>query len=497
MIARRVRELGVYGRILPHNSSPADLEADGSLRGIVLSGGPGSVYDGAGPRCDEAIFRMNLPILGVCYGMQIGCQHLGGKVSAAPLREYGGTILKRERSHDLFEGLDDSFEVWMSHGDQVAELTGDFEVLASSDNCPLAAVRHRQSEFYGIQFHPEVSHTPQGMEILQNFLFRICRCKGGWEMGRFIEDTVAALKSEIGDSGVVLGLSGGVDSSVAALLLAKAIGSQLHAIFVDNGLIRTGERDEVEEAFRDRFSLQFHLVDARDRFLTELAGVTDPEKKRKTIGRVFIEVFEDEAKKLPGIEFLAQGTLYPDVIESTSPLGGPSATIKSHHNVGGLPDVLNLRLIEPLKDLFKDEVRKIARELGLPPAIVERHPFPGPGLAVRVIGDVTEERLRILRDADFIVTEEVRAAGVYDDVWQAFAVLLPVSTVGVMGDQRTYENVIALRAVESEDGMTADWARLPYPLLAKLSNRIINEVRGVNRVVYDISSKPPSTIEWE
>lgn len=497
LIARRVRELGVYGRILPHDSTPQVLQAEGLLRGIVLSGGPASVYDETAPRCDDGVFHLGVPVLGVCYGMQIGCQVLGGEVAAAPLREYGGTTLKREREHELFAGLPQTITVWMSHGDMVSELKGDFETLASSENCPLAAVRHRRHDFYGIQFHPEVSHTPKGMEILRNFLFRVCHCSGGWEMGRFIEETVASLKEEIRESRVVLGLSGGVDSSVVALLLARAVGSQLHAIFVDNGLIRKGEREEVESAFQGRFSLQFHLVDARKRFLDELAGVTDPEEKRKVIGRVFIEVFEEEAGKISKVEFLAQGTLYPDVIESTSPQGGPSATIKSHHNVGGLPEVLNLRLVEPLRDLFKDEVRQIGRELGLPREIVERHPFPGPGLAVRMIGEVTEDRLRILREADKIVTDEILEEGIYEEIWQAFAVLLPVSTVGVMGDQRTYENVIALRAVVSDDGMTADWARLPYPLLARVSNRIINEVRGVNRVVFDISSKPPSTIEWE
>ena len=497
LIARRIRELGVYGRILRHDSSPESLQGEGELKGIVLSGGPASSYEEQAPRCHPHLFDVDVPVLGICYGMQLGCQVLGGEVKAAPLREYGPATVERLRTNDLFADLERSFKVWMSHGDHVADLAGDFEKLGSSDNSMFAAIRHTSRPFYGIQFHPEVSHTPQGNTILRNFLYRICHCAGGWEMGPFVEETIAALKRRIGDAGVVLGLSGGVDSSVTAVLLQKAIGDRLHAIFVDNGLIRQGEREEVERIFGTEFPLRLHVVDARERFLDELAGVIDPEEKRKIIGRVFVEVFEAEAKQLDGIEFLAQGTLYPDVIESVSPIGGPSATIKSHHNVGGLPDVLQHELVEPLRDLFKDEVRRIAKGIGLPQEIIERHPFPGPGLAVRVIGEITEDRLRVLREADRVVTDEIRTAGLYPEIWQAFAVLLPVSTVGVMGDQRTYENVIAVRAVHSEDGMTADWVRLPADVLASISNRIINEVRGVNRVVYDISSKPPSTIEWE
>jgi len=498
LIARRVRELKVYCEILPCTIPAADLAAR-KPRGIILSGGPASVYAEGAPVCSPAILRLGLPVLGICYGMQLGCKMLGCEVTpAAGRREYGRAQATVDQPAELFEGLPQTLEVWASHGDHVSLVSGDFDVLARTPNCPNAAVRHKTGKFYGVQFHPEVVHTPLGGKILENFLYRICGCTGDWGMQSFIDFAVNDIRDRVGARGnVVCAVSGGVDSSVAAAITHKAIGKRLTCIFVNNGVLRKGEVEAVIDAFGRQFSMPLLPIDAADDFLGALAGVIDPEEKRKTIGRLFIEVFEREARKLKNVEFLVQGTIYPDVIESRSPLGGPSATIKSHHNVGGLPEKLGLQIVEPLRFLFKDEVRRLGRELGLPDALLRRHPFPGPGLAVRMLGVVTRERLEVLRNADAILIEELLSSGWYDNVAQAFAVLLPVSSVGVMGDERTYENVIAVRCVNTSDFMTADWSRLPQDLLAKISNRIINEVRGVNRVVYDISSKPPATIEWE
>jgi len=497
LIARRVREHRVYCEILRHDVAPEALAAH-SLRGIILSGGPSGVYESAAPRCHPDIFELGVPILGICYGMQLGCEILGGRVvPASGRREYGPTTLAVREAGELLAGVDDGTIVWMSHGDRVDELPVGFRTLASSANCPHAAVAHAGSRFFGIQFHPEVTHTPKGRRIIQNFLYRICACAGDWSLSRFTEEKIAELARDLDGADVVCGLSGGVDSSVVALLLHRAIGPRLHCIFVDNGVLRAGERAEVVETFRDHFKIDLHVADAAEEFLDALRGVTDPEDKRHRIGHKFIEVFKHEARALSGLRYLAQGTLYPDVIESHSPIGGPSATIKSHHNVGGLPAELGFELVEPLRYLFKDEVRLIGQELGLPDQIVHRQPFPGPGLAIRILGEVTRERLRILRDADRIVRDEMERFDAYRDIWQSFAVLLPVQTVGVMGDQRTYEHVIALRIVESTDGMTANWVYLPRDILSRVSNRICNEVAGVNRVVLDVSSKPPSTIEWE
>lgn len=495
LIARRVREQNVFCQIVRHDLSAARVR-ELKPSGIIFSGGPSSVYAPGAPRCDPGIFELGIPILGICYGLQLACHLLGGKVSPAKSREYGRAYIRMKEAGGLFAEVPNETVVWMSHGDQI-ETSGMFEAIASTDTCPVAAARHLTKPIYGLQFHPEVSHTPQGVKILQNFLYDICGCKGTWRLQSFIDQTVDELRTRIGDKRVICGLSGGVDSSVCAALLLKAIGPQVACIFVDNGLLRQGEADAVRHTFRDHFKADLHVSNARKQFLDALKGVTDPQQKRKIIGHVFIDVFREEAKSIENAKFLAQGTLYPDVIESGAAKDGPAATIKTHHNVGGLPEELGFDLVEPLKDLFKDEVRRLGAELGLPEQLVWRHPFPGPGLAVRCIGDVDESKLEVLRQADAILLEELMEAGWYRQTAQAFAVLLPVRSVGVMGDERTYDNTIALRAVQTEDYMTADWSHLPYDLLARISTRIINQVKGVNRVVYDISSKPPATIEWE
>ena len=496
LIARRVRENNVFSEIVSHKITTEQIQKIKPM-GIILSGGPASVYVKNAPRCNEDIVSLGIPILGICYGMQLGCQMLGATVQPTTTREYGRTICKVNGKSKLLKSLGEEIAVWMSHGDQVVELPAEFESLAFTNNCPYAAVKHRNRPFYGVQFHPEVTHTPQGSQIIRNFLYEICGCTGDWKMHSYIEKSVNDIRNQVGDGRVVCGLSGGVDSAVTAALIHKAIGNHLSCIFVDNGLLRNYEAEEVIKTFKNNFTVDLHAIDARDRFLDKLKGVTDPEKKRKIIGHEFIEIFKEEAKKISQAKFLAQGTLYPDVIESVPAHGGPTVTIKSHHNVGGLPAELGFELVEPLRFLFKDEVRKIGEELGLPEELVWRHPFPGPGLAIRIIGEVTKLRLEILRNADKIVIEEIRKAGLYRSIAQCFAVLLPLSTVGVMGDERSYENVIAIRAVETTDFMTADWSRIPSDVLGIISNRIINEVKGVNRVVYDISTKPPSTIEWE
>ncbi len=497
LIARRVREFHVYSEIKPCNISLEEIKAFGA-KGIILSGGPASVYDEDAPRVPKELFDLGLPILGICYGMQLMSHLLGGRVEKSEKREYGPADLHILDVSDLFYGLDPSrrYRVWMSHGDRVEELPPGFVSIAESENSPYAAIKHQNKPLFGVQFHPEVAHTEIGREVLENFVFRLAGCKPTWTMRSFIEKTIEEIRAQVRpEERVICALSGGIDSTVTAILVHKAIGDRLIPIFVNNGLLRKNEPESVIELMSS-LGLKLHYVDAAERFLERLKGVTDPEEKRRLIGHTFIEVFEEEAKKVGNVTYLAQGTLYPDVIESVS-FRGPSATIKSHHNVGGLPERMKLKLIEPLRELFKDEVREIARELGLPEDIVYRQPFPGPGLAIRILGEVTKERLEILREADAIVLEEMKKSGWYRKVWQSFAVLLPIRTVGVMGDFRTYEYVVAVRCVDSVDAMTADWTRLPYDLLARLSNRIINEVRGVNRVVYDISSKPPATIEWE
>ncbi len=496
LIARRVREHNVYSRICPANTSAGELSKM-PLKGIILSGGPASVYQSDAPRCDEGIFELGIPILGICYGMQLGCEILGAEIIAAKSREYGRATLTIRDKSDLFANLPDEMLVWASHGDQVGNLGRQFATLALTKTCPHAAVRHRRKKFFGVQFHPEVSHTPKGTVILKNFLYDICGCRGDWKMSDFVSDAVRSIRQRVGDAKVICGLSGGVDSSVVASLVHEAIGDQLVCILVDNGLLRKNERQSIVSTFRDHFHIDLHVVDWSEQFLAALAGVADPQQKRKIIGGEFIEAFKSEASKISNARFLAQGTLYPDVIESGSKDGNPAANIKLHHNVGGLPAELGFELIEPLRDLFKDEVRLVGEYLGLPEDIVWRHPFPGPGLAVRIIGEVTPARLEVLRDADEILIDEIKATGLYRKISQALTVLVPVSTVGVMGDERSYENVVAIRAVDTTDFMTADFSHIPHDVLGTISSRIINEVRGVNRVVYDISSKPPATIEWE
>jgi GMP synthase (glutamine-hydrolysing) len=497
LIARRIRESKVYCEIQPFNSS---LEKIAALKpeGIILSGGPASVYQENAPKINPELFQMNVPFLGICYGMGMINLAFGGQAARADRREYGPADLSIDSEAMLFHGFakNQPARVWMSHGDRMVSSPKGWAILAHSGNSPIAAFADPTGRFFGVQFHPEVAHTLRGKEILDNFVFRVCACQPNWTMEHFIDVAIKKIRNDVGDGRVLCALSGGVDSSVAAMLVYRAIKERLICVFVNNGLLRKNEAEGVCRLYAERFGESFRYIDAADEFLADLAGVEDPEIKRKRIGYKFIQVFEEEAAKLGAIEFLAQGTLYPDVIESVSVLG-PSATIKSHHNVGGLPARMKLKLIEPLRELFKDEVRVLGKELGLPNEIIQRQPFPGPGLAIRVLGEVTEGRLKVLRDADDIVIEEIEAAGLYEKVWQSFAVLLPIKTVGVVGDERSYENVIALRVVESQDGMTADWTALPAPLLAKISNRILNEVRGVNRVVYDISSKPPATIEWE
>jgi GMP synthase (glutamine-hydrolysing) len=499
LIARRVRENHVYSELLPPNVSAERLRAL-NARGIILSGGPSSVYESAAPHCDAALMEIGIPVLGICYGMQLACQLLGGTVRPGASREFGRVRLHVNHAMDVLAHLPAETSVWMSHGDVVTALGDEFQSLAATDSCPVAAIRHRTRPVYGVQFHPEVTHTPLGSQILRNFIYEICGCRGDWRAANLVEQSVAGIRQQVGPRDrVICGLSGGVDSSVTAAIVHRAIGERLECIFVDNGLVRRNEAELVRATFQTHFGMHLRVVDARERFLTELAGVTDPQAKRHIIGRVFIDVFRDEARRIEGARFLAQGTIYPDVIESGHGPAGHSAVIKAHHNVGALPRELGFELVEPLRMLFKDEVRQIGEAVGLPEDMVWRHPFPGPGLAVRIIGNVTAERLEMLRTADEILLEELTAAGWYRKVAQAFAVLVPVASVGVMGDGRTYEgqNLIALRMVDTTDFMTADWARIDQDVLARVSNRIINEVCGVNRVVYDISSKPPGTIEWQ
>src|SRR6266478_3475640 len=507
VIARRIRELQVYSEIVPFNISAPEV-VDLAPNGIILSGGPASVYEKGAPQIDPKIFTLGIPVLGICYGLMQMAHHLGGHVVFSGRREYGAGILQITNSSQLFDGLGPQLDVWNSHGDEVTALPKGFRVAGTTEGCDFAAVEDPQRKLYGLQFHPEVAHTPRGKEILQNFVYHICHCTMDWTMGSFIEEACNRVRRQVGEAKVVLGLSGGVDSSVTAALLHKAIGDQLTCIFVNNGLLRAREEEIVQRVFGENFHIQLKYVDASERFLSKLRGITDPEQKRKIIGNEFIRVFEDAIVDLARrdhpspvadhtFRFLAQGTLYPDVIESVSIQGNPAQVIKSHHNGGGLPEKMHFELVEPVRQLFKDEVRQAGLQLGLPKEIVYRQPFPGPGLAVRILGEVTPERLSILREADTIVVSEMESSDWYYRVWQSFAVLLPVRSVGVMGDQRTYENTVALRIVESQDGMTADWVRLPYELLARISNRIVNEVGGINRVCFDISSKPPSTIEWE
>lgn len=496
LIARRVRECHVYCQIETPDVGIDEIKSL-SPDGIILSGGPSSIYEEYSPKIDAGIFDLNIPVLGICYGMQFMVHALGGTVKRAEKREYGLAELQIKSHEHLFKDVGATTECWMSHGDSIETLPDGFEITASTENTKVAAAVDTQNNRYGLQFHPEVEHTPKGKAMLRTFLFDVCGCKRSWTMKSFAKQAIADVRDVVKDKKVILGLSGGVDSSVTALLIHKAIEKRLTCIFVDNGLLRKDEAEKLKKVLKQHLHINIRFVSAKNRFLSELNGVTDPEKKRKIIGRIFMEVFEAEAKKIKGAEFLAQGTLYPDVIESVSAFGGPTAVIKSHHNVGGLPEKMKLKLVEPLKYLFKDEVRLLGKELSLPDELIWRQPFPGPGLAIRIIGEITRKRLEILREVDHVLLEEIRNNGYYRRLWQSFAVLLPLKSVGIMGDQRTYENIVAIRAVTSKDAMTADWARLPHKLLGTISNRIINEIQGVNRVVYDISSKPPSTIEWE
>jgi len=495
LIARRIREGKVYSEIFPFNT-PIEKIRDFNPKGIVLSGGPCSVYEDGAPIPDMKIFQLGIPVLGICYGMQLMAHALGGKVAGSAKREFGQAELSVDNDADLLQGVSRQTKVWMSHGDRIEGMPEGFSVIGHTANSPVAVMADRDKKFFALQFHPEVVHTAEGLRILNNFVFAICGCSPTWEMSSFIDWSISDIRSKVDGKKVICALSGGVDSSVVALLVHRAVADNLTCIFVDNGLLRKGEAEKVRKTFGDHFHIKLLYIDARERFLEKLKDVTEPEIKRKIIGNEFIAVFEEEAKKIKDAEYLAQGTLYPDVIESVS-FKGPSAVIKSHHNVGGLPEVMKLKLIEPLRELFKDEVRILGQELGLPEEICWRQPFPGPGLAIRCIGNITGKRLDILRESDAIVLEEIKSAGLYKAIWQAFAVVLPIKSVGVMGDERTYESVVAVRAVTSLDGMTADWAKIPYEVLGKISNRIINEVKGVNRVVFDITSKPPGTIEWE
>ena len=495
LIARRIREAKVYCEIVPFNADLSKYDKS-KIAGFVLSGGPASVTEPESPRMKKEFYKQNIPILGICYGMQLLADIFGGKLVKSDMREYGRAIFSTSNSSPLFANVNRMSQVWMSHGDSISKLPDGFHLIGSTESLETAAIANEKENIYGVQFHPEVYHTTEGKKIIDNFLFKICKLKGDWTTEAFIDESVRKIKQQVGDGQVIVGVSGGIDSTVAALLISRAIGKKLHAVFVDNGLLRKGEFEEVKQIL-STFKLSLHAIDSSKLFLERLKGVEDPEKKRKIIGNAFIDVFEEQAEKIGDIDFLAQGTLYPDVIESVSFKGGPSVSIKSHHNVGGLKDRMKLKLVEPLRELFKDEVRELGKNLGVPQEFIGRHPFPGPGLAVRILGEVTEERADILREADAVFISELHKRKIYDDIWQAFAVLLPIKSVGVMGDSRTYENVVVLRAVTSVDGMTADWARIDNDILADISNKIIRNVKGVNRVVYDISSKPPATIEWE